>query len=77
MAYATLYMKKLYLNRLFHILNQNNMWRQLSVTHSLNAKNGISKSHLLKSMLIIIKGNVAGTNALEYALGQYPNTNCM
>lgn len=37
---------------------QNNMWRQLS-NYILIIKNGISKSHLLKSMLIIIKGNVA------------------
>lgn len=52
-----IYEKVIFKQTLPHF-KQNNMWRQLS-SYILITKNGISKSHLLKSMLIIIKGNVA------------------
>lgn len=52
-----IYEKVIFKQTLPHF-KQNNMWRQLS-NYILITKNGISKSHLLKSMLIIIKGNVA------------------
>ena len=52
-----IYEKGMFKQTLPHF-KQNNMWRQLS-NYIPITKNGTSESHFLKSILIIIKGNVA------------------